>query len=264
MARSRFSLDQRVTVLVFCVMLTACERTLFSDDFEGYAAGQSVGGATPTPAQPAGDYILVQRGTPNLFRVTTADALVGQQSLRLERGSDTHPDLENCPPPTEQICEKPFEIFFIPDGLPESSGGPVFYTWQGRAFGLTPESAIEFSLFQPGLFFATRLRLRLFNDRLEAWQGTTLEATLVHPFGQHHTIILRVDIADRTYALQVGGPGTPVPPRSAPICEASTVICGAFAPADGLNPRSFLLRTAYHDESAPGSRYVLDNLHISQ
>jgi hypothetical protein len=245
-------------LLLVTVLVAGCSNRLFFDDFEDYAPGSAVGGGTPPP--PEGDTIVAQ-GSPENFTIGSADAIAGQLSLQLERGFDTNPgDDDPCPPPAEDpFCQQPFVLFFVPETASPTADA-ILYTWRGRYFPDGPDPVLEFSLFQPGAFFGTRLRLAVHRDRLTVIEGITEMAELPLDFRRRHRIILRLDPGTLDYAVQVTDDDQEAPPNDVAACTLATVACGTLQPSEGVPPARWLLRIAYALEGvAPASRYVMDS-----
>lgn len=239
------------------VLLAGCSDRLFFDDFEGYPPGSPVGGGTPPP--PAADTIVAQ-GSPVNFAVGSTDAIAGQLSLQLEKGFDSDPDTDTCPPPNEDpFCQQPFVLFLFPEAA-AATADAVFYTWRGRFFPDGTDPVLEFALFQPGTFFGTRLRLAMHADRLTVTEGLQEIANLPLDFTQRHRVILRLDPQTLDYALQVAGDDQAAPPNDVAACTLATVACGTLPPSDGEPPTRWPLRIAYGFEVAPASRYVMDSV----
>lgn len=253
--------NRALGLILVAALVAGCGKRLFFDDFEGYPPGSAVGGGTPPP--PTGDTIVVQ-GSPVNFAVGPADAIAGQLSLQLEKGFDTDPSDDTCPPPAEDpFCQQPFVLFLVPEAA-DRRAEAIFYSWRGRYFPDGPDAVLEFALFQPGTFFGTRLRLAMHPDRLTVLEGITEMAELPFDFRRRHRVILRLDTTTLDYAVQVAGDDQAAPPNDVAACTLATVACGTLQPSDGVAPANWLLRIAYAFAVAPASRYVMDSALILQ
>jgi hypothetical protein len=246
----------KTLIVLCCLLITGCAATLLDYDFEGYQNGQPVGG-TFKDGDAIGD-IIVLAGDEILYIVKTQNALSGQKSLQLEKGT---PQEGGCEP-FELNCIENFILEFEPEPSPDPMD-PVLLSWIGKLENAADKTAIQATISLPGLFLDSILRLDIYRDRLEVWKGPVLKDLFNHSFSNEHRILIRISPGEGTYAVQISGAGIPSPPTNKPACDSDNVFCGTFQTNES-DQKPFVIRMEFAKLSTLGSIYRIDDVKNTQ
>lgn len=239
-------------VLVCCWLTTGCTATMLDFDFEGYQSGDVVGeGATDSDA--IGE-IKKLAGNGVLCTVSAQNALSGQNSLPIEKGT---------PEPCSGInCLPNVKLVFDPEPSPDPER-PVLISWIGKLENAAAETAFQWKISLPGLFFDSILQLDIYRDRLEIFRGPILEDVFNHSFSNEHRVWIRIDPGDETFSVQVSGVGIPSPPTNPPPCVSDSVFCGTFKKNDSAQ-KPYVMNIEFDEQSILGSIYRIDDVKNTQ
>jgi hypothetical protein len=243
---------RRFVILFFCLTTAGCTATMLDYDFEGYQGGQSVGGTDPGPDSIG--LITIVKGDEVLYTVSTLNALSGQKSLQLEKGT---PQEGGCEP-FDINCLENVILAFEPEPPPDPTG-PVLISWIGRLENTGTDTAIQATISLPGLFFDSVLRVDISRDRLEVRKGPLLKGVYDYNFSNEHRIWIRISPGEGRVAVQVSGAGIPSPATSRPACDSDNVICSAFQ-TSASDQIPFVMSMAFTDSSSLGATYRIDDV----
>ena len=255
--------------LVLSLTVVGCSSTLLQADFENYDDGAPVGidGIPPEPGapldgEPDGDWVIPEGPVCNgtTYSVSTDDAISGQKSLVLQYARLPH-CIDDC-----RFCEELAVLNFDPVS-PSDDGSPIRFLWNGRISDTLDDTKLEVAIREADEFFS-KVRLLISQDRLEVFEGTTLEKIIFNDFGAVHSIFVRISPSDGSYGVQVAAPGLPIPPNNADPCVFPNVACGDFSTSN-FDPSKLVMRMQFLGlppsvSSTSQPEYRVDSINITQ
>jgi hypothetical protein len=240
-------------VFLYVMLFAGCTATMLDYNFEGYDEGDAVGGDEPGPNSIG--LIKVEQGHPSLYGVSTLNALYGQKSLRLEKGTPP-----NC---TGDFCLPDFIILFSPNP-PPNEDRPVLFSWEGRLSNAQSTTSLQAIISLPGPVFDRELSLNIFRDHIEIRNGSSPVEAFQYDFNNKHRLMLRISPQEGTYAVQIAGAGIDNPPSNNPACESQSVFCGTYPIDDSNNNKPLDLLMQFSQNSNLGAVYQVDNVKNTQ
>lgn len=258
-----------IVSLALALSVGGCSSTLLQADFEGYDDGTPVGidgnllePGAPLPGEPDGDKIIPEDPVCNgtTYSVSTDDAIAGQKSLVLQYARLPH-CVDDC-----SFCEELAVLNFDPVS-PIEDGSPIRFLWNGKISDTLDDTKLEVAIREADVFFS-KVRLLISQDRLEVFEGTSLEKIIFNDFGTAHSIFIRVSPNDGTYGVQVAAAGLVTPPNNTDPCVFPNVACGDFS-MNNFDPSKLVLRMQFLGlppgvSSTSQPEYRIDSLLITQ
>ncbi len=265
-------IGKRIRLVVFLALsltVVGCSSTLLQADFEGYEDGEPIGiddippdPGAPLVGEPDGDWVIPEGPVCNgtTYSVRTDDAIAGQKSLVLQYARLPH-CIDDC-----SFCEELAVLNFDPVS-PIDDGRPIRFLWNGKISDTLDDTKLEVAIREADVFFS-KLRLLISQDRLEVFQGTSLEKIIFNNFGAVHSIFIRITPSDGSYGVQVSAPGLPTPPNNADPCVFPNVACGDFSTSN-FDPSQLVMRMQFLGlppgvSSTSQPEYRVDSINITQ